>query len=169
MGPWLLYRFGLLRRRRSGLLSAAIEGASGDVREGLAHFTNACFRVLKHLCGQFGLPAIELPRPAAHATPSPGGGESGEGALAGKVTLQLGKGTADAVDVHAFGRRGIDCVTEALEPDATLFQFFNKLDKLDGLSAQAVQLPHDKRVPHSRPQEGERFIEAGPSRRSFCR
>jgi hypothetical protein len=56
-------------------------------------------------------------------------------ALAGQVALQLGKGTADGIDEHAFWRRGVDRIAEALEPDAALFRLFDQLDELDGPAA----------------------------------
>ena len=98
---------------------------------------------------------------SAPALPAPGACrlQAGHGALAGQVTLQLGKGTADAIDEQAFGRRRIDHVAETFEPDTALLQRFDQLEERDSPAPQPVQLPHHQCVPG--PQKGQRLLQAG--------
>src|SRR3954452_20221582 len=119
---------------------------AGDI-EGFANVSNGRALVGVELFHQSDLFGGEGFSPAALASPGSGRGKPGLGALADDVTLELRKGAEDVEDELPAAGRGVDLLGEALEADTLAVELRDGLDEVLERAAEAVQAPHNKRVP----------------------
>jgi hypothetical protein len=122
-----------------------VERAGGDA-ELLGHIGCGVAPVGHHRHGRAQLRASHQPWPATRTTAGAGRGETGHGALAEEVALELGQGGEDAEHEPPGDARGIDAAGQHPEADAAGLQRAHQLHHMGERAADPVQLPDHERI-----------------------
>ena len=93
------------------------------------------------------LAITQLFRPPAEPSPGPRCGQSGLGALANEIALELSQRAEDVKDELAPGGGGVDLLGEGLEANSPLGQRRHHLDQMLEGAAQAIEAPDHEGVP----------------------
>lgn len=102
--------------------------------------------------------------PPTGAAPLASGLETGVGALADQIALELGQRAEDVEHQHPARSCGIDVFGELAEPDTPRRQLADFFDQMAHRATKTIEFPDHQRVAAT--QVGERLVRARPI--GFC-